>query len=168
MDTNTTTDILGNIEEKPKLPTGLNVLTILTFIGSGIFGLFTLFTPFILKWSTGLMDKALTSGQELSQKQIADIEKGKAALELANQYMIPNMIIGSICIILCILGAIWMRKQKKDGYWIYTAGELVPIIAGFALMGTAQITGISSIIFGIAIPVLFVVLYTLQRKHLKY
>ena len=34
-----------NTEGKPKLPSGLNTLTILTFIGCGIGLLFTLVTP---------------------------------------------------------------------------------------------------------------------------
>ena len=161
-----TNDLLTLDAEKPKLPSGLNVLTILTFIGCAVFGLFTLFTPVILKWSSGLMDKALQSGQELSQKQMADIEKGRAAMELAKQHMIPTMIIGLAGIVLCLLGAMWMRKLKKDGYWLYVAGELAPLIAGFAIMGSAQYTGVMSYIFGIGVPVLFVILYTMQRKHL--
>lgn len=159
-------DLLIPEQEETQLPTGLNVLTILTFIGCGIGGIFTLLTPMIIKWSSGFMDKALNSGQELSQKQLADIEKGKASLELIKANMIPTMVIGIASIILCLLGAIWMRKRKKDGYWLYVAGELAPIVAGFAIMGTAQYTGVMSYIFGIGLPVLFVILYTMQRKHL--
>lgn len=161
-----TNDLLAMDAEQPKLPTGLNVLTILTFIGCGIFGLLTLATPMIIKWTSGFMDKALQSGQELSQKQLAEIEKGKAAMELAKQHMVPTMIIGMAGIILCLLGAIWMRKFKKDGYWLYVAGELAPLIAGFAIMGTAQYTGAMSYVLGIGFPVLFVILYTMQRKYL--
>jgi magnesium-transporting ATPase (P-type) len=161
------TDQLNFAEgEKKKLPGGLNVLTILTYIGCGVFGLFTLFTPMILNWSLKFMDKAVSSGAELSTKDLADIEKGRAAIELSKQHMVPMMIIGIICIILCFLGALWMRKLKKDGYWLYVAGELAPIAAGLIMMGTAQYNGIGSIIMGIGIPVTFVVLYTLQRKHL--
>lgn len=80
--------------------------------------------------------------------------------------MIPMMIVGLVCIILCLVGALWMRKLKKDGYWIYVAGELAPILAGLFIMGTAQYTSIWSVLFGVGIPATFVVLYTLQRKHL--
>jgi hypothetical protein len=167
MNESSNADVLNYDEEKKsKLPSGLNVLTILTFIGCAIFGVFTLFLPAIYKFSLGFMEKAVSSGKELSAKELAEIEKGRAAIELAQQNMIPLMVIGLAGIILCFVGALWMRKLKKDGYWMYVAGELVPVIAGFFLLGTAQYTGVSSILFGIGIPVLFVVLYTMQRKHL--
>lgn len=153
-------------QQKNKLPTGLNVLTILTFIGSSVFGLLTIFTPMILKFSLSMMEKATISSSELTTKQLADIEKSKAAIELSKQHMIPMMIVGLVCIILCLVGALWMRKLKKDGYWIYVAGELAPILAGLFIMGTAQYTSIWSVLFGVGIPATFVVLYTLQRKHL--
>jgi hypothetical protein len=164
----TTTEHLDFATEqnKKKLPTGLNVLTILTFIACGIFGLVTLFTPAILKFSLSMMEKAASSGAELSTKQLADMEKSKAAIELSKQHMIPMMIVGLVCITLCFVGALWMRKLKKDGYWIYVAGELAPILAGLVIMGIAQYTSIWSVLFGVGIPVVFVILYTLQRKHL--
>lgn len=151
---------------KPKIPSGLNVLTILTFIGCGIFALLLLLSPAINKFMLNMMDKATGSGQELTAKQLADIEKGRAAIELANQHMVPMMIIGLIGIILCFVGALWMRKFKKDGYWMYVAGELAPIVAGLVIVGTAQYANVWGIIIGIVIPVLFVTLYTMQRKHL--
>ena len=167
MNQDNTTDVLNYDENsKAKLPSGLNVLTILTIIGCSIFGILILLTPVINKFFTNLMDKAVSSGQELSTKQLADIEKGRAAMELAKQNMIPLMIIGMVGIILCFVGALWMRKLKKDGYWMYVAGELAPVLAGFILMGTAQYTGVASIIVGTAIPILFVIFYSLQRKHL--
>ncbi len=159
---------VSNFDEtiKPKLPTGLNVLTILTFIGCIIFGILTLLTPVIYNFFKGFMDKAVNSGAELSDKQLADIEKGRAVMELQHQNMIPLMIIGMAGIILCFVGALWMRKYKKDGYWMYVAGEIAPVIGTFFLLGTAQFTGVFSVIIGIGLPVLFVVLYTMQRKYL--
>jgi hypothetical protein len=162
-----TADVLNYDESgKPKLPSGLNVLTILTFIGCGVFGLLTLLMPMINKWMLGFMDKAVESGGELSAKELADIEKGRAAIELSQQNMIPLMAIGMIGIILCFVGALWMRKLKKDGYWMYVAGELAPVIGSVIIMGTGQYTSIWSIIIGAGVPVLFVILYTLQRKYL--
>lgn len=168
MNQENTADILRqyNDQGKPKLPSGLNVLTILTFIGCAIFGLLTLLMPTIYKWMLGFMDKATNSGQELSAKQMADIEKGRAAIELAQQNMIPLMIIGLAGIILCFVGALWMRKLKKDGYWMYVAGELAPVLGSFLIMGSGQYTGVGSVIIGIGIPVVFVILYTVQKKYL--
>jgi hypothetical protein len=168
MNQDITNDVLNydDTRNQAKLPSGLNVLTILTFVGCAIFGLFTLFSPIINKFVLGIMDKAASSGRELSAKQLADIEKGRAAIELANQNMIPIMAIGLAGIILCFIGALWMRKYKKDGYWMYVAGELAPVLGSFLILGTAQYTGVTSILIGIGVPVLFVILYTMQRKYL--
>ncbi len=152
--------------EKPALPSGLNVLTILTFIGCGIGLLFTLLMPVINKFFLGFMDKATSSGTELTAKQLSDIEKGKAVMELSMANMIPLTIIGLLGIVLCLVGAIWMRKLKKDGYWIYVGGELLPVIGSFIILGTAQFTGVISVVIGVGLPILFVVLYSMQRKYL--
>jgi uncharacterized membrane protein len=165
MNQENTADVL-QYEEPKKLPSGLNVLTILTFIGCILFGLLTLLTPMINKFFLKMMDEAAKSGKDISAKDLAEMEKGRAAIELTNQNMIPLIAIGMAGIILCFVGALWMRKLKKDGYWMYVAGELAPIVAMFFVMGTAQYTSIWSYIFGIGVPVIFVILYTLQRKHL--
>ena len=161
------TDQLNSSEfDKPTLSSGLNVLTILTFIGSGIAILFSFATPAILKFSKSFMEKAATSGQELTSKQLDEMEKGRQAIELAQANMIPSIIVGVLGGILCIVAAVMMRKLKKDGYWIYIAGELLPLITTFILMGTSQFTGVFSVIIAVGIPVLFIVLYTLQKKNL--
>jgi hypothetical protein len=78
------------------------------------------------------------------------------------------MIVGIIAAVLCIVGAIMMRKFKKDGFWIYAGGEILPLIAGFILMGTAQYTGVTSVIAGVGLPLLFIILYLMQRKYLTH
>lgn len=151
---------------KTKLPSGLNVLTILTFIGCGIGLLFALLTPVIIKFSLGMMQKAQSSGVELTSKELAEIEKGKAAMELMQANMIPLVVISVLGIALCLVGALWMRKLKKDGFWIYVGGELMPVIGSFILLGTAQYTNAFSVIMGVGLPLLFVVLYSRQFKYL--
>ena len=167
MNQDTPQDLL-NYDDNGKaiMPSGLNVLTILTFIGCGIAALFTLFTPFINKFVIGMMDKAASSGQDIPAKKLEEMQKSKAMMELANQNMIPLMAIGMAGVILCFIGALWMRKFKKDGYWIYVAGELAPLLGTFLILGMAQYTSIWSVLFGMGIPVTFVILYTMQRKYL--
>lgn len=150
--------------EKQTLPQRLNVLTILTFIGCAIFGLFTIFTPWILKFSASMLDKASSSGKDLTSKQIDDLEKGRAALELSQINMVPILILGLVGIILCFIGALMMRKLKKDGFWLYIAGQIVPLIGNFVLLGTAQFTSAWSYI-GLAFPLLFIYLYFTQMKY---
>lgn len=69
-------------DQKPTKATGmLNVLTILTFIGSGVGILLSVATPFISKFFMGFMEKGM-EGATLSDSQLADIEKAKAAFAL--------------------------------------------------------------------------------------
>ena len=167
-DTSTTTkDLLEYSEDgKVKLPSSLNVLTILTFVGCGIGLLFSILTPFLNKFLMGMMDKAKASGTEMSTKQLEDMEKGKALMELTQANMIPLIAVGLVGITLCFIGARMMRKLKKDGYLIYVGGEILPVIGSFIILGTAQFTGVVSVIMGVGLPLVFVVLYTMQRKYL--
>ena len=150
---------------KPKLPSGINVLTILTFIGCGIGLIFTACLPMFYKFSLKWMDKA-TANEDISAKDLAEIEHGQNAIEMAQANIVPLMIIGLIGIFLCTLGAIWMRKLKKDGYWLYIAGEILPVIGGLIILGTSQYTNVASVLIGVGIPLVFVSLYTMQRKFL--
>lgn len=167
MNQETTKDLLEYDDQgKAIMPTGLNVLTILTFIGCAIGGLFTLFTPMINKFLLSAMEKATSGGQEIPADKLREMEKGKALIELSSQNMIPLMSIGLVGIILCFVGALWMRKYKKDGYLMYVIGELAPIVGSLFILGTSQFTGVVSVLIGLGIPLLFVILYTLQRKYL--
>lgn len=161
-----TTDKLNFEADPPRMSSTLNVLTILTFIWCGISALYTLAMPTINDFLLKTLDKAASSGKEFTAKELSDMERGRAAIELSNQNMIPLMVVGIVCIVLCFLGALWMRKLKKDGYWLYVTGELAPIIAGIIILGTSQLASIWGILIGIGIPVLFVILYTTQRKYL--
>jgi hypothetical protein len=151
--------------DQKKLPSGINILTILTFIGCGLGLIITAFMPMLYKFSLGFMDKA-AANEDISAKDLADIEQQQNAIELAQANIVPLMIISFVGIILCLIGAIWMRKLKRDGYWLYVAGELLPVIGGLIILGTTQYTSITSIVFGIGIPLLFILLYTMQRKFL--
>jgi hypothetical protein len=165
-DYNNTNDVLTN-EALPKatLPQGLNVLTILTFIGCAFYALATLATPWLMNFSLKMMDKAASGSADLSQAKVAELEQSRALIELTKANMIPLLAIGLIGIGLCFAGALMMRKYKKDGFWIYVAGQIIPLVGSFALLGTKQFTGVTSYI-GLIFPIVFIVLYSLQRKHL--
>ena len=164
--TTPTTDSLNFADNPPKMSSTLNVLTILTFIGCSIGALFTAAMPALNDFALKMMDKAASSGKELTAKEVLAMEKGRAAIELYKQNAVPLIIASLGGIVLCFLGALWMRKLKKDGYWLYVAGELAPIVASAIIIGTTQFESIWGILFGAVIPVLFVILYTTQRKYL--
>ena len=165
-DTNFTTDSenLSEFQTRP-LPRGLNVLTILTFIGCAIGAVFSMATPWLMKFSLNMINKAAETGTDLTPKQIADMETSKKVIELTQSNMVPLISIGILGIILCFIGAFMMRKLKKDGFWIYVGGQVLPIIGSLALLGMAQFTGATSYIMFL-IPVVFIILYSMQRKYL--
>jgi len=160
----TSTDFLDDLTAK-KIPSGINTLTILTYIGCGFGLISSIASPFLMTYSKQMMDKALTQ-DGLSDKQIATLEKSKEALEITHQYIIPLVIIGIIGIVLCFVGALMMRKLKKDGYWLYVAGELLPVIATVILLGQYAYIDWKSA-FSYALPALFIILYSTQRKYLS-
>ena len=162
---NTNDSLTVNEFEKKPLPSGLNVLTILTFIGCALGLIFSIATPWILKFSLKMMEKASETSTELTPKQVTDMEVAKRSIELTQNNMVPSIIIGLIGIALCFVGALMMRKLKKDGFWLYVGGQLLPLIGSFILLGTAQFTGAMSYIM-FAIPLIFIVLYYMQMKHL--
>jgi len=165
-DLNQPNDILVT-GEKPKLPGNLNVLTILTFIGCGVGLLFSLGMYPLMQWSLKMMDKAQEGGN-LTDKQVVDMETSRQGIEKMMSHKLPLIVIGLVGIGLCFYGALSMRKLKKDGFYIYTIGEIVPIIVTTFLLGfSTQFNGVTSYIFGLAIPVLFVILYARNLKYLK-
>ncbi len=160
-------DLLSEMTEPEKQYGGLKTLTLLTFIGSGIALLYILFTPALLNWSSKMLDQTQSSGTELSPSQLQKIADGRRAIELAQANLIPLMVVGIVATIACILGAIWMRKLRKDGYYLYLAGEILPVIAGFVLMGMKQFNGVVSMVIGLAVPIVFIILYSVNFKYLK-
>lgn len=158
------TESLNDFQPKP-LPAALNVLTILTFIGCAIGVIFTLATPWLMKFSLNMINKAAETGTDQTPKQIADAEASIKVIELTQANMTPLLLIGAAGIVLCFIGALMMRKLKKDGFWIYVSGQVLPIIGSLALLGMAQFTGVTSYIMFL-IPVVFIILYSMQRKYL--
>jgi hypothetical protein len=164
-DYNNTNDVLKNEAfERDTLPQGLNILTILTIVWCSISGIITLLMPWFMKFMMNIMDKA-AEGKDLSAKKLEEMEKSRHAFEILQANLIPTLIIGIIGVALCFVGAIMMRKFKKDGFWIYVAGQVLPIIGSLALLGTSQFTGVTSYVFA-AIPFLFIYLYSRQLKYL--
>lgn len=153
--------------EMPALPTGLNILTILTFIGSGI----ALVTSI---WSFINAEKGYKDLQDAQTKLTeapawAKGMMGPEMLEVSRKSMenkLPLLLLGIVAALLCIYGAIEMRKLKKQGFILWLAGELLPIVAGLLFIGTGLFTGVALI--GSLFPVVFIILYLVQRKYLVY
>ncbi len=166
-DLNQPTDILMP-SEKPKLPSGINVLTILTFIGCalGLFGSIYNFTS--AKSNLDKMEAAINSPNYDSMPALAKKFMNPEALEVARktyENRVPMTIIGLVCLGLCFYGALQMRQLKKQGYMVYLIGEILPLVTYGIFIGMASLTGFNGFLM-IGFTLLFVILYTAQRKYL--
>ncbi|RYY97499.1 MAG: hypothetical protein EOO11_10710 [Chitinophagaceae bacterium] len=166
-------DVLQN-ELPASRPKGLNILTILTFIGCGLGYLGVLAGLFMSKDYNAQraelednLDKMGSSGfgRSLLESQLESLEKNRAYFEHAYEYR--YIIFGSmlVFITMCLIGAIRMRQLRKSGFPIYAIGELAPIAVTIALLGFSG-DGTWKTYLGYIIPVIFVALYAAQRKHL--
>lgn len=154
-------------ERQKELPGMLNVLTILTFIGCAISYISYIWGYF----SASAYQTQMAQFEEL-QDQMGDNEMAsnmmKGSIEMMKknyEYRYILLASGLIFTTLCLIGAIQMRKLKKSGYPIYVVGELAPIAVTAALVGFSLVGGIATA-FSAIIALLFVILYTTQRKHL--
>ncbi len=153
--------------ESKKLPGMLNTLTILTFIGCAI-GYIGAIWGFI---QSANIDKQRSEMEEMQDK-MGDNEMAAKMMEGSldilqknydNRYIL--LISGLLFTTLCLIGALQMRKLKKSGYPLYVVGELAPIVISAVLIGFSLVGGIS-ILVGAIVAVVFVILYSTQRKYL--
>ncbi|NVO04438.1 MAG: hypothetical protein HXX09_17215, partial [Bacteroidetes bacterium] len=68
--------------------------------------------------------------------------------------------------LLCLIGVLLMWKLKKAGYIIYLIGEVVPLILPLILMHNS-FYGLQNLILGFLISSAFIVMYSLNLKHLS-
>ncbi|HLZ89768.1 MAG TPA: hypothetical protein VKQ52_21090 [Puia sp.] len=152
------------LEEPRKIPEMLNVLTILTFIGSGL-GVIGALWGFVKAKSSYDTLAAMNLDQ---MPGFAKRMMGSDPLETARkayENRLPILLLGLIGCALCIYGAVQMRQLKKNGFTLYAVGEVLPIITSLIFLGSGA-TGVTYII-GYAIYVLFIVLYSTQMKYLR-
>lgn len=154
-------------EEKPTLSTGLNVLTILTFIGCGIALLSGIWAYVSVEKSYETILKAQDSLD--SAPAWAKGFMGPEMLENARKSMVnklPILLLTLVGAALCVFGAIEMRKLKKQGFTIWLIGELLPIIGSMIFISTSIFKGFG--IIAVLFPAIFIILYAVQRKNLLY
>lgn len=158
--------------DRPSLPSGLNVLTILTFIGSGIQLLFVIFGFLNAQKQYDEKDKLLQSinSDEVPgwiRSMMPNPENYEIMVTKNLENKIPMLLMGVVAVVLCIYGAMQMRKLKKSGFTIYLVGQLLPFATTALFVGFFMFSGL---MFGVGsgITVLFILLYLTQRKHLVY
>lgn len=155
-----------NLEEQDMktLPQMLNVLTILTYVGSALQLIGALFTYFTIaasyKMYENMSDNPAAADNPMAGLMSAASETMKKQYE--NRTVI--MLIAVVGAIACFYGAMQMRKRKAMGYNIYVAGELIYPVVNMILLGFGGLGAFG--IIGFIFPILFIVLYTLQKKYL--
>ncbi|MBS4042476.1 MAG: sulfite exporter TauE/SafE family protein [Chitinophagaceae bacterium] len=156
-----------NPMEENKLPTTLNVLTILTFIGCAIGLITSVSTFFSGEKNIAKMEEAYNKMDPNTPQFVKDMVSPEK-IELmklmeANKY--PMLIFGLLGVALCLMGALQMRKRKMQGYYLWLIGEILPFITAGIFVGFGMYSGFMGI-FGIVVLIIMVLLYTMQRKHL--
>lgn len=167
-----TADVLNYDDNKPKLSSGLNVLTILTFIGCVIQLLFSLWGFISAKQSYDGLDKLTEkmNSDEMpgwAKSMMGDPETMVKMITKTYENRIPLLLLGLVAVALCFYGALQMRKLKKQGFIFYTIGEVLPFFTQFLFIGAFAFAGFA-MYFSIAIALLFILLYSMQRKKLIY
>jgi hypothetical protein len=144
------------------------VLSILTFIGCGIAfisAIWSLYSSGKSMEQIAIMQEQVDQMGETSETaaniMLQSIDMVKKQYD--NRYLL--LIVNLLATGLCLFGAIEMRKMRKNGFYLWLTGELLPIlitvaIIGFNLMG-GIVLGASLLFAGV-----FIVLYGLQVKHM--
>lgn len=172
--TQETTPDTVNFDEavKPKLPSGLNVLTILTLVWSVIQLLSSLWGFISAKKSYDGIEKL---SEQLNSENMpgwlksmmGDPETMIKMITRSYENRIPIVLMSVVAVALCFYGALQMRKLKKQGFILYTIGELLPFLTQFLFIGAFAFAGFMMYFF-LGFALLFIFLYSMQRKHLVY
>lgn len=151
-----------------KLPSSLNTLTILTYIGSGLSLLFSLWGFVGAKSNYDKLAQLQESGDIDKMPGFLKGMVGPEVLEMSRKMYenrVPLLIIGLAGALLCIYGASQMRALKKQGFFIWLIGEVLPLLTTLIFIGTMPVNFSSVIIW--LIILLFIYLYYTQLKYMR-
>ncbi len=144
----------------PPLPSLLNVLTILTFIGCAL-AAFSLSMNYFQD-----CDKALASLENLPElggffDKLMNMSKLSIAVMCENKWLI--LLSSAVGVALCVFGAMQMRQLKRQGLIIYLIGEfLAPIVVFILSLSIIPWLALT----GFVIPIVMAILYATQNKYL--
>jgi hypothetical protein len=150
------------------IPGSLNTLTILTFIGSGISLIGSIFSMVGAKERYTKMEELQASGDMDKVPGFMKGMVGPEAVEMLRksyEYRIPLLIITLVGLALCVYGAMQMRALKKQGFYLWLAGEVFPIICSVILVGAGMFSGFGML--ALIIPIVFIILYATQLKYMS-
>lgn len=167
---NTNDSLTVNEFEQMPLPTGLNVLTILTIIGCVIALVFSVIGFVSAKSSYDKKEQVIEQMKSAEtpkflKSMMGDPANFEQTVIKSYENRIPILLLSLVAVALCFVGAMQMRKRKKQGYLLYVIGELIPFVTMAFFIGFFALSGFT-FIFSLVIAVVFILLYTMQKKHL--
>lgn len=157
MDLDSDHDLLDELSVSGKSqqrPVFLTVLCVLTFVGSALYLLYAYYTFTLI---SGIDDTT------------ADILQDTELVNYYKWYKIERyaVILGAIG---CSVGAYFMLKLRRIGFYFYVAAQILPVAVGaFTMTSIGGLGGFQfiSLILSAIFPVGFIILYSLNYKYLK-
>ena len=158
--------------EKPQMSKGFSVLTILSIIGCvlQVGGALYQFITANANYENRDATIAKMTSPDVpasARKFIGDPEVFLQTIIKNYENKIPILLLSLVAAGLCLYGVIQMRQLKKQGYLFYVIGEILPFVTMVLFLGTFALHGVGFMI-AVAITVLFLLLYTVNRNQLKY
>lgn len=158
-------------EEQKGIPTFLKVLCILTFIGAGFGIIGAIYSVAMHDFTMNMMSRSLESAQN---NPFMPKNFNATYMETLEKWGMVSYGLNFLGSFLCLMGAIFMWKLKKSGFYVYVLGQIVPFIAAYGLLGGMTAGGgtfgglmLAGQILGALFPIGFIVMYAVNLKHLK-
>jgi len=161
------------VSSPKKRPDFLTVICILTFIGSG-FGIINNVTNYLNadvltemgKQAIDQTREKVDSESSGEGKKLADQMMSGASAMMDKKKLKQNYLLTVLSNIMTLAGALLMFRLRKSGYWLYVAGIVVLVATPVVIFGTGNLLSMSITMLFAAIGILFIILYSLQLKHL--
>jgi len=151
-----------------KRSTFLSVLCILSFLGSG-FSLFNnimgmIVSPIFNFFNPSIFQEALSNVKEPIAREFVGkaFEIAQHAMDHAFEIACTN----SILYACSLLGAILMFKLKKSGFYLYIFAQIAILFVPALFIGFNIITNMG-ILMGSFMTIVFIILYSINYKHLQ-
>lgn len=153
--------------EQPRIPAFLKVLCILTFVGAGMGILGSIYNIF-------MNDFTIRTLEAQANSPFGGFVDYSAYIETLKKWGLIAGMLNLLASALCLTGALMMWKLRKTGFFIYLAGQIIPFIVLYGLLGGAPAMGgmfsglaAAGQVLGFIFPVAFIVMYAANLKHLK-
>lgn len=147
-----------------KRPQFITVLCILTWIGCGIGLIASIMGYFAVQTAGAMMDAASAANPDAvtDMSSMPGMEEAMGAMKYAG----VSLAVGVLGILLCFAGSMMMWKLKKTGYYIYVAGQIIPLVVSAVLIGASAFGGFA-LVAGAIFPIVFIILYGVNLKHMS-